>query len=631
MRAVYGGGPTSPGYRSRSPRQERVAQRLLTQVGPGPAAFFRDSCRLVSEGSAWPSATHLVAHLLREVESAVRLVLEPAGADALGQADGHKAKIRAILTELGISQDDLVAEFWLGFAGQDNPDNLATRAHRSALEEPRPFNDEFVSYVDKVEQVLDAILERFEINYFEIFERLEDSLATPQPTDVHANMLRQKFPHTEAVAQHFFNRASAAWVGPLHRAGFFTTPPPEQIDEDAGTVLFPPWPASQFLARVAAQAPDAVVRAALTMAGTDNSRVNHDLVEIAVAIPAPDSARLVPRVIAALGGRFSVLIPQKVGALVGHLCRGGQIGPALDLAAALFKTLSAGYGPAASVHGHAYGVVLREHVPELVAAAGLPSLGLLCQTLDEVVHTDTWRIRGDSAEDGSPLWRLNIEGYERRSESNLRHSLVDAVRDAASSIVESGLGSVADVVTELESHHRVIFRRIALDLLSNRAAEASDFVAERMTDAAISADWRLDREYLLLARSGTACLDPAHLRRLLTLIDGGPAPATQSAEALADAEPQMPESAGTRARRPVAAEPASGGADNPAARVGRSLPGASCRVRRSARPGRPCARTVRCLVRRGPGHCGGASSDAHRCACGLPQNRAASGAKRSGD
>jgi hypothetical protein len=536
MTSVNSGEAGDPG-RSLSPRQERIAQRLFAQVGPGPAAFFRDACRLIAEGSTWRSATHLVAHLLREVESAVRSVLEPADADAGSHAD----KIRAVLTELGISHEDLVAEFWLGLAGKDNPQNLASRAHRYALEAPRPFNDEFLDYVDKVEQVLDAVLERFESNYFEIFERLDDLLATPEPTETHGHRLRQNFPHSEAVAHHFFSNASAAWVGPLHRAGFFAEPPLVQVDEDAGTVQFPPWPASLFLARIAAHAPGPVVEAVLAMSGTDNSRVNHDVVEIAAAVPAAYSTQLVPKVIAALGSRFGVLIPQRAGFLLAHLCRDGYVESAMDLAGALLKGLQAGYGPSASLHGYAYGEILRQHVPELVATAGAPALALLCATLDEVIRTDTERRSGNPGQDGSPLWRPNIEGYERRSESDLRHALVDAVRDAASSIVESDPSSIADIVAELESHSWLIFRRLALHLLSLYAGQACDLVAARLTDAAISGDWGLEWEYLLLARNGAACLDAAHLRRLLTLIDGGPAPTHPHTASPAGAGPETPD------------------------------------------------------------------------------------------
>jgi hypothetical protein len=535
MANVEGGMLVNSGDGLLSPRQQRITRRLFTQIGSGPAAFFQDACRLVSEASAWSSVTHLTGHLMREIESAVLWVLEPEHAQGRNQADGHRAKILAILTALDISHDDLVAEYWLGFAGQGTADSLATQAHRNALDEPRPFSGEFAAYFDRFEQVLDVVLERLETNYFEIFGRLEELLSTSSPGSSHASTLQQRFPRTETITQYFFSRASAAWVGPLYRQGFFARPPSPLIDDDSGTVQFPPWPPSQFLARMAAEVPDAVVVAARTIAATDNIRVNHDLIEIAAALPAESSAELIPQIVAALQSRYGILIPQRVGKLMGHLCSGGQLGPTLDLAAAMLKALSTGYRRTASVHGSAYSAVLRDHMPTIVVAGGLPVLSLLCEALDEVIRKDPLRTGGDPAEDGSPIWRPNIDSARNRANADLRHSLVDAVRDAASNLVNSGIANVADVVLELESHPRVIFRRIALRLLSRHPAQAPGLVAERLTDAAISADWRLTPEYMLLAHAGAAGLGPAHLRRLLTLIDGGPS-LTPSAEPQADDE-----------------------------------------------------------------------------------------------
>src|SRR5208283_752716 len=130
MANVESGAPVSPSDGPFSSRQERIARRLFTQIGPGPAAFFRDACSLVSGGSAWPSVTHLVGHLMREIESAVLWVLEPEHARGRDQAGGHKAKILAILTGLEISHDDLVAEYWLGFAGQSPRPRAGTPRRR---------------------------------------------------------------------------------------------------------------------------------------------------------------------------------------------------------------------------------------------------------------------------------------------------------------------------------------------------------------------------------------------------------------------------------------------------------------------------------------------------------------------
>ena len=63
-------------FRFKDPRQEWIYQKLLLLVGPGPAAFYQDACRLMTEGLPFETTTHLVAHLLREIESALRDVLE---------------------------------------------------------------------------------------------------------------------------------------------------------------------------------------------------------------------------------------------------------------------------------------------------------------------------------------------------------------------------------------------------------------------------------------------------------------------------------------------------------------------------------------------------------------------------
>src|SRR5579859_3127016 len=103
MSTGYNGYSARPRRRPLSPRQERIVRRLLTQVGPGPAAFFRDACNLMSEEPPRPAVTHLVAHLLGDIFSSWESVLGSEGLRIPGTKDRKKAKIRTILTELGIS------------------------------------------------------------------------------------------------------------------------------------------------------------------------------------------------------------------------------------------------------------------------------------------------------------------------------------------------------------------------------------------------------------------------------------------------------------------------------------------------------------------------------------------------
>jgi hypothetical protein len=110
------------------PRQERI-YRLLGLIGPGPAAFYRDACWMMGEANPIASTTHLVGHLLREIESSIRAVLKT----VTEKPKGHKDEIKAILTALEISDTDPIAKAWLSLAGQDNDYGLHARAHRDAL------------------------------------------------------------------------------------------------------------------------------------------------------------------------------------------------------------------------------------------------------------------------------------------------------------------------------------------------------------------------------------------------------------------------------------------------------------------------------------------------------------------
>jgi hypothetical protein len=279
-----------------SARHLSIAAHLREMIGEGPAAFFSDACLMLSRDPHPATASHIVAHLLREVESAVRSVLEPPSVPKgpKGQ-DGHQAKIRAVLEELGVSADDPAARFWLGLTGEGNPSGLAGRAHRSALDAPRPADVAFTEFVNGVEELLDRLLKRFKARYLSVFTRL-DTLLAETPSAERVKNLRNNFPQNIACLSYFFGRAPATWLAPLAEGGYFTSPPGPVLHPDDGTAEMPFWPESSFLARVAADAPEDAVAAAIAIPATDNMRVNSDIVEVALRVPAHQSARMIPRI-----------------------------------------------------------------------------------------------------------------------------------------------------------------------------------------------------------------------------------------------------------------------------------------------------------------------------------------------
>jgi hypothetical protein len=87
-------------YKFTYPEQAQIAQKLKNLVGPGAAAFYKDACWLMELEPPLESTTHLVGHLLREIESSLRSVLKSVQEPSVKQEDkqdAHKKQILAIL------------------------------------------------------------------------------------------------------------------------------------------------------------------------------------------------------------------------------------------------------------------------------------------------------------------------------------------------------------------------------------------------------------------------------------------------------------------------------------------------------------------------------------------------------
>jgi hypothetical protein len=498
-----------------SPRQTRIYGLLSRLVSDGAAEFFRDACGLMAEEPPRITATHQVAHILREVESALRAVLEP------DDSKDHREQILSVLQALDVPSDDPNAEFWLRLSGKGNSWGLAARAHRAGLEAPRPLDAEFREFFGDMESMLDRMLERFRDRYVDVFRRLDELLTIAMPRRQDAERLRQKFPANQVTRQYFFTRARAAWLGSLHQAGFFTSPPPPQVNEDQ-SVSFLRWPESEYLVRVVSNDPNGALAAALSIPRSDNSYVTWNLVEIALALPPEAGAQIVPQIISSITGPYGVIAAQDVGALVVRLAQGGLVDSAMALARALLKEAPTNSRRGGSVRDHDYVVVLRESAPTLVAAAGRPALALLVGLLDDAIAVDASPRGTEDGYDGSLMWRTAIERDDSYSRDDPKNALVDAIRAGATQLIEAGVMTVAEVVEELEPYHWLVLRRLILDLLKSYGVTAPSLVGRYLTDTTVARNDRLDREFLLLASAAQTWLANRDRQRLMALVSEGP-------------------------------------------------------------------------------------------------------------
>ncbi|MEW6724485.1 MAG: hypothetical protein AB1331_06145 [Bacillota bacterium] len=336
--------------------------------------------------------------------------------------------------------------------------------------------------------------------------------------------------------RYFFDRLeNPEWLEPLRQKGFFRHPPEPIRNEEEGTIRFPPSPEARYLARMARHEPERVAEVIGEMDDTDNAAVLSDLLDALFAMPADVASRLAER-----AARWAecpyFLVPEKLGQLVAHWASAGRTTEALRVARVLLEVFAdarPGRGGPDEVHWLSpeprarfdywrYEKILKDHYPEVVRAAGLPALELLCDLLDRAIRLSRRRDDDQGPEDYSVIWRPAIEDHLQNDGHTIKDALVTAVRDAAELVVRSGHGTVEEVVNALERRPWRVFRRIALHGLRVFPDQAEALAAERLTDRALFEDVGLRHEYVLLLRDCFQRLTLEDRATILEWIEVGP-------------------------------------------------------------------------------------------------------------
>jgi hypothetical protein len=353
----------------------------------------------------------------------------------------------------------------------------------------------------------------------------------PSPETVDKAM--EQIAKSAANHRYFFEKLkSPAWLGPLDAKGRFTTPP-SRIEVEGG-IMFPGWPESQYLARMARlpEAQQEVLRIVRAIPETDNIRVHADLLEVALALPAGQAAQLVERACNWLQSPFESIVTFKVGDLIAHLATGGQCQAALRLATATFALEPAvptdeeeEWAPLPEPRAHLkdwnYDEALKKAIPALIAADREHTFALLCSLLVRAVELS--RRAGDTAgQDYSYIWHDAIEQDEHPP--RLRNTLISAVRNAAETIIQDNGGALQDVLAELRRHQWPVFKRIELHLLNRFAAIAMPEIIPLAVELA-AAEGATHHEAARLLKTAFGQLPAATQEEVLRWIDAGPAQA----------------------------------------------------------------------------------------------------------
>lgn len=345
--------------------------------------------------------------------------------------------------------------------------------------------------------------------------------------------------HAEQYRYFFDRLKNPAWLDPLWSLGFFKRPPAAARDEPRDTIAFPPWPESRYLARMAgvAEAREQVLKIALAVPDTENVRVHEDLADVALALPAAMAVQFIPKGKKWIVSPYQMLLPDKLGALLGHLATGGHAGEALDLAQTLLAVLPdprtaqdvdrpgemrLSPEPTARFDVWHYEQILEKHLDELVDAAGLRGLSLFADLLESAIALSRRRSENGPPEDYSWIWRPAIEEHEQNRRETVRTLLVSVVRDAAERLVARAPDSVRELVWLLEARPWMVFHRLSLHLLRRYPDSAKALVEERFTSRELFDDSRFRHEYVLLVAEVFARVSDAARRTFLGWIDQGP-------------------------------------------------------------------------------------------------------------
>lgn len=524
-------------FRFSDPRQKKIYEELSDLIGKGPASFFRDACWLVANPIVLESSAHLVAHLLRETESALRAVFRPLVNESVSQKDENSEKarseIRSILKELGMEETSSEAQAWF-----DLSKKIHGLAHRYSLEGPRQIGE--ISEVwSNALTFLPVILSEIREHFLKWFPILDNLLSHKQPTADDLKKLHNEVPNNIKMRGYFFGRLkNPEWLEPLWDTGFFSHPPKPAQDKEEGTISFPPWPEAKYLARMADYEPELIAQIIEEMHQTDNVVVEADLVDAMLLMPAEIAARLIDKAKSWASSPFIYrTLSESLGELIAHLAKGGKAKEALELAQILFEVLPDSNQrqedqkdnkyqfppvPHARFDLWDYKKILDKNFPELVQAAGLPALEMLCDLLEKAIRFSNREQSYDNREDYSHIWRQSIEGHDAYPGHNLRYILVDGIRDSAELIVRCGKAKVEQVVDTLEKRSWSVFHRIALHVISVFPDQAMLLVKERLTDRNLFDDVNCSHEYVHLIRQCFNKLNKIDQNKILDWIEAGP-------------------------------------------------------------------------------------------------------------
>lgn len=532
-----------------NPRQELIYNSLLMLVSPGAASFYKDACRLKIIRPAFGSATHLIAHLLRELESALHDILKSITEQKLEFEKcptcgkkitkiGHKDKIRIVGNKLNLPEEIIKA--WLSIA--DREKGLQRFAHRPGLESVRLIDDEFEELWSKMETIFYVVLDNLETHYSEILAKLDELSQKIEPTKEDAKFFSSNIPNNYNTYTHFFkNLNNPKWLLFLKEEGVFSNPPEPEYDPERRTTRHLPWPAATYLEKIAPTESKLVKDILSEVKDVDNSSVKASLLKITANLSKEYRIQLLEKVkdwIKARHNFFQLKLTDPTSKLIDKFIEDGEENAAFDLAFTLLEILpdnkmkleveeeKPAYRPKrepqARLDNWHYNEFLKKEFKKLVELNPKRSFDMIYSLLRrylEIENADREE-KDHEYEDLSYISRPAIENHEQNHDhGDIKNGLITTARDIGLQIIKKEPTAVKNLFAELEARKWTLFRRLGFYLLAEIPDVSPELTAKQLTNELFFDNSSVEHEYARLLSRGFKTLDIKDQKIILEWID----------------------------------------------------------------------------------------------------------------
>jgi len=489
--------------------EERVYNKLKQLVGTDLAEYFKDACRIMSSHPQFATTTHLVGHLLRELDNRFLGVLEHISGDQIDESrkdDKHKARREIVLRFLGIKNDDKVAVFWLQL-------QLHADAHSKHLSYRR-VDESFRKQWDEIVRLYDNLLNNFEEKYLaahQIVEQLTE-IKYPKPADF--EQLVDKVPNNRIALKHFFGNANAKWLKLSKFKEHFFKHPPEVVNG-----YYTDWAESGYLVRHSGTVPIAILEVTLQIPDTTNPIIVGDICKIAVNLPIEECLALIPRVLSQLKGVRAIYAEDALK-LIEMLVINKHETTALEIVSILFapvedEVTSWRYKKvSARLEQWEYEESLQTVVLLFVKTKKLDLVRLLIDLLDAALDI---AYPVDEYSSDNSYWREKIPQANYEENQSIEDSLVSALYLAAIKLIEMGV-PVDEILQFFKTAKREIHQRIVLLILAAfEQSTTADAVAPYIVNQTNFSNWTV--EYFSALARYFGLLPISEQSRILQWID----------------------------------------------------------------------------------------------------------------